>query len=235
MMVYNNTPATVFTLKRYNIQRPSQLSGRKLGAPGFDAGRRTFGAFAKYNDVQVANWTTMDPPLREQMLLSGEVEAITGFGFTSQLNLEAKGAKSDDIITFPFKDYGVKLYGNAIIASPKLIQEKPEALRAFLSAFTQGVKEVVRDPNDTINTILVRDPKANIKLETKRLQLAIDTVINSPDARREGFGRVHPVRLQQMAKQITDTLNTKQAVKAQDVWNGSFLPSPDVLDGVLRR
>jgi NitT/TauT family transport system substrate-binding protein len=32
----------------------------------------------------------MDPPLRETMLLRGDVDAITGFTFTSLLNLNAR-------------------------------------------------------------------------------------------------------------------------------------------------
>ena len=42
----------------------------------------------------------------------------------------------------PFADYGVKLYGNAIVASPKLIKENPAAVKAFLLAFAKGAKEI---------------------------------------------------------------------------------------------
>lgn len=44
----------------------------------------------------------MDPPLRETMLIRGDVDAITGFSFTSQLNLEARGAKPQDIVMQAF-------------------------------------------------------------------------------------------------------------------------------------
>ena len=59
----------------------------------------------------------MDPPLRETMLMRGDVDAITGFTFTSLLNLEARGAKADDVVVLLYPKYGVKLYGNVIIAS----------------------------------------------------------------------------------------------------------------------
>jgi len=85
----------------------------------------------------------MDPPLRETMLVRGDVDAITGFTFTSLLNLEARGAKAADVVVLPYADFGVKLYGNVIIASPKLIKENPAAIKAFLSAFTKGAKDVI--------------------------------------------------------------------------------------------
>ena len=40
MMVYNDTPAAVFSLKKSGIKKPADLAGKKLGAPVFDAGRR---------------------------------------------------------------------------------------------------------------------------------------------------------------------------------------------------
>jgi hypothetical protein len=42
MMVYNNTPASVMALKKSAIAKPADLTGKKLGAPVFDAGRRGF-------------------------------------------------------------------------------------------------------------------------------------------------------------------------------------------------
>src|SRR6478735_8042280 len=91
MMVYNNTPAAVLALKKSGIRKPADLSGRKIGAPVFDAGRRGFPIFAKANGIQNVQWTSMDPPLRETMLARGDIDAITGFSFTSLLNLEARG------------------------------------------------------------------------------------------------------------------------------------------------
>ena len=60
MMVYNNTPAAVLALKKSGITKPTDLSGKKLGAPVFDAGRRAFPIFAKANAIQNVTWTSMD-------------------------------------------------------------------------------------------------------------------------------------------------------------------------------
>ncbi|MEN9619483.1 MAG: hypothetical protein RL406_1720, partial [Pseudomonadota bacterium] len=195
MMVYNNTPASVMALKKSGIKTPADLAGKKLGAPVFDAGRRAFPIFAKENKVGTVTWVSMDPPLRETMLVRGDVDAITGFTFTSLLNIEARGVKADDVVVMQYPDLGVKLYGNAIIASPKLIKENPAALKAFLAAFAKGAKDVIADPAKAIETVKARDGIINVELETRRLKLAIDTVINSPDARAEGFGQVKGPRL----------------------------------------
>ena len=225
MMVYNNTPAAVLALKKSGIKTPADLSGKKLGAPVFDAGRKAFPIFQKANNVSNVAWTAMDPPLRETMLVRGDIDAITGFSFTSLLNLEARGAKTDDVVIMPYADFGVKLYGNVIIASPKLIKENPAAIKAFLSAFTKGAKEVMANPAASIEYVKQRDGIINVPLETRRLQMAIDAVVASPDARKEGFGQINPARMSLMASQVSDAFATKTRIDPAAVWNGSMLPS----------
>lgn len=225
MMVYNNTPAAVMALKKSGIKSPADLAGKKLGAPVFDAGRRGFPIFQKANNISNVTWVSMDPPLRETMLARGDIDAITGFSFTSLLNLEARGVKLADVVTLPYSEHGVKLYGNVIIASPKLVRENPAAVKNFLAAFARGAKEVMANPDASIQYVKARDGIINEDLEKRRLRMAIDAVIASPDARAEGFGQVNPGRLSLMASQVSDAFATKTRVKADEVWNGSMLPA----------
>jgi NitT/TauT family transport system substrate-binding protein len=238
MMVYNNTPAAVLSLKKNGIAKPADLVGKKLGAPVFDAGRRGFPIFAKANNLSAVTWTSMDPPLRETMLVRGDVDAITGFSFTSLLNLEARGIKTEEIVVLPYASHGVKLYGNVIIASPKLLKENPEAVKAFLRAFARGAKEVMANPDPSIEFVKARDGIINVDLEKRRLRMAIDAVIASPDARAEGFGQVVPGRLSLMASQVSDAFTTKTRVDAAAVWTDAFLPPKaelNILPAVMKK
>ena len=224
MMVYNNTPAAVLALKKSGITKPSDLNGKKLGAPGFDAGRKAFPIFAKANSISGVQWTSMDPPLRETMLVRGDIEAITGFSFTSLLNLEARGVKTEDIVVLPYPAHGVKLYGNVIIATPKILKENPAAVKAFLVAFSKGIKEVMAEPDPAIDYVKARDGIIDVALEKRRLRMAIDAVVASPDARAEGFGQVVPGRLALMASQVSDAFGTKTRIDPNAVWTDAYLP-----------
>ena len=225
MMVYNNTPAAVLALKKSGIKTPADLNGKKLGAPVFDAGRKAWPIFAKANNITGVTWTAMDPPLRETMLVRGDIEAITGFSFTSLLNLEARGIKADDVVILPYPSYGVKLYGNAVIVGEEFLKKNPEAVKAFLRAFTKGMKDVIADPKGSIATVKARDGIINEELETRRLQLALDATVLTADAKAEGFGEAKGGRLALMASQVSDAFGTKERVNAGAVWNGGYLPS----------
>jgi len=224
MMVYNDTPAAVLALRKSGIQKPGDLNGKKLGAPVFDAGRRAFPIFAKANGIGSVSWTSMDPTLRETMLVRGDVDAITGFSFTSLLNIEARGVKGSDVVVLAYPDWGVRMYGNAIIVSEPFLQKNPEAVKAFLRAFTKGMKDVVADPKAAIATLKARDGLVNEELELRRLKLALDATILTPDAKAEGFGEVRGPRLSLMASQVSDAFGTKNRIDPAAVWKDGFLP-----------
>jgi NitT/TauT family transport system substrate-binding protein len=226
MMVYNNTPAAVFALRKSGIKTPADLVGRRLGAPVFDAGRKAFPIFAKANNIDAAkvNWTAMEPPLRETMLARGDVDAITGFYFTSLLNLNARGVKDEDIVILPYAQYGVKLYGNVIIASEEFVKRNPEAVRAFLRAFTRGVRDVIADPVGSVQYVKARDPIIDVPLETRRLSLALQGSVVTADARAEGFGDISVPRLALMASQVNDAFGLKERIQPDRIFVGDFLP-----------
>jgi NitT/TauT family transport system substrate-binding protein len=73
---------------------------------------------------------------------------------------------------------------------PRCSRRTPAAVKAFLQAFTKGAKEVMANPDAAIAYVKARDGIVNVELEARRLRLAIDTVVASPDARAEGFGQV---------------------------------------------
>ena len=230
MMVYNNMPAAVFALKKSGIESPQDLTGKKLGAPVFDSGRKSWPIFAQTNEVGDVEWVSMDPPLRETMLVRGDVDAITGFYFTSLLNLEARGAKPEDIVAMRYADHGVRLYGNVIIVSERFIEQNPEAITAFLRAFTRGAAEVIADPSAAIQYVRQRDGIINVDLEERRLRLALESSVVTPDAIAEGFGRIDPPRLALMASQVSDAFQTENRVDPDVVWTDRFLPDAATLD-----
>ncbi|TWG83925.1 NitT/TauT family transport system substrate-binding protein [Cupriavidus gilardii J11] len=235
MMVYNNTPAAILALKKSGIRTPKDLNGKKLGAPVFDAGRRAFPIFAKANGLSAPafQWQAMDPTLRETMLARGDLDAITGFSFTSILNLNARGVKDEDIVLMPYPQYGVKLYGNAIVASEEFLKKNPEAVKAFLRAFAKSARDVIARPEEGVRAVKARDGIIDEKLETRRLKLALDSVVKSPDAKAEGFGRVSKPRLSLMASQVADAFATKGRINPDVLWTDAYLPSATELD-VLR-
>jgi NitT/TauT family transport system substrate-binding protein len=95
----------------------------------------------------------------------------------------------------PFPDHGVPLYGNAIITSDPSSEENPEAVEGFLRAFNRALAETLADPDGAIDYVYWRDGLIDVAMETRRFKLAIESVIDTPDARANGVGAVDEARL----------------------------------------
>ena len=90
------------------------------------------------------------------------------------------------------------------------------------------------DPKAATAIVKERDGLVNAELEERRLRLAIDSAIATPDARAEGFGAVAGPRLALMASQVADAYATKSRINPDAVWNGSFLPAKAELNDPAR-
>ncbi len=225
-VVYDGTPASVLARKDRGIESPADLAGKALAAPAFDTGYRAWGIFAAANDLEAGavEWQNVDPALRETLLVRGDVDAITGFYFTSLLNLEGRGMSEEQLTIMPFPDYGVPLYGNAISASEAFSEANPEAVEGFLRAFNRALAETLADPEGAIEYVRNRDALINVEMETRRLKLAIDSVIDTEEARANGAGDVDEQRLREAIQLVADAYDLPSVPEPERVFTSRFLP-----------
>ncbi|MGE5791522.1 MAG: ABC transporter substrate-binding protein, partial [Bacteroidota bacterium] len=122
-------------------------------------------------------------------------------------------------------EHGVRLYSNTIIANQKFIDSNPQAIAGFLRALTKGIREVVADPDAAIQYVKQRDPLIDEALEKRRLRLAIDTVIATPNFKASGIGAVNKLRLEDTVAQVVSAFGLKTTPNTDLIFNSSFLPS----------
>ncbi|AWI78769.1 MAG: taurine ABC transporter permease [Betaproteobacteria bacterium HGW-Betaproteobacteria-13] len=226
-MAYNSTPAAVFVLKKSGITKPADLAGKTLAAPIFDAGRKAWPAFAKANGLALdaVKWQTVEPAIRETLLARGDVDGITGFYFTSLLNLQARGVPADQIVALKYPDHGVEFYGNTLIASPKMLSEQPKAVEGFVRAFNKALKDTIADPDTAVLAVKERDPLINVALESQRLKLAINSVVITPETRSIGLGAVNPERLKRSVAEAATAFGLPATPDAGALFTSAYLPS----------
>ena len=225
-MVYNKPPYAIVTRKSRGITEPKQLEGKKLGAPPAGSTFAQWPLFAKLNNIDVAKVTieNIGIPVRAPMLAAGQIDAALGFSFRLYVDLKDRGVPVDDIVLMPMANYGLKLYGNAIIVNSKFAAEKPEAVKGFLRAFLKGLKETIRRPADAVDSILRRDDGAKSEVELERLRMAIRDNIVTPEVRANGFGAIDAARLEESIDQIALVHTFKAKPKPDDIFDASFLP-----------
>jgi NitT/TauT family transport system substrate-binding protein len=228
-MVYNKPPFSIVSRKSRGITKPKDLEGKRLGAPAGDGAFAQWPIFVQANGIDAPKVTIENVgfAVREPMLAAGQVDAITGFSFSAYISLKDRGVPVDDIVLLLMADYGVNLYGNAIIVHPKFAAEKPEALKGFLRAFLKGLKDTVHDPAHAVDSVLRRNEVAKKETELERLRMAVRDNILTPEVKRHGYGAVDPTRLETAIDQIALTykFKVKPNPNPSDIFDASFLPS----------
>jgi len=225
-MVYNKPAYAIVGRRSRGIAEPKNLEGKKLGAPPMSSTFGQWPLFAKLNGIDVSKVAveTIATPVRAPMLAAGQLDAVLGFSFRIYIDLKDRGVPVDDIVLLPMANYGLKLYGNAIIVHSKFAAEKPEAIKSFVQAFLRGLKEAVRRPGDAIDSVVKRDDVARKEVELERLRMAIGNNIVTPEVRADGYGAVAPARFEESIEQLALTYTFKTKPKLEDVFDASFLP-----------
>jgi NitT/TauT family transport system substrate-binding protein len=226
-MVYNLPPFAVIGRKSRGITKPKDLEGKTLGAPAPDGAYAQWPIFVQANGIDAAKVTieNVGVPVREPMLAAGQVDAITGFSFSSFINLKDKGVPVDDIVVLLMADYGVNLYGNAIIVNPKFAAEHPDAVKGFLRAFVKGLKETVKQPSTAVDSVLKRNDVAKKDVELERLNMAIRDNIVTAEVKANGYGGIDTARFAHAIDQIGLTYKFKaDKPKPEEIFDASYLP-----------
>jgi NitT/TauT family transport system substrate-binding protein len=228
-MVLNTPPFALLSLKKYEVREPKDLAGKNIGAPAGDAPRRLWPIFAKHAGVapDSVTWTNMAPPLREPALVKGDVKAISAFYFTGYLNLaDNLKVPESEIVAFKYSDYGVDLYGNAVIVRVDWLRAHEETARKFVAALTQGFKTVVKDPPAAIAHLKTVDPLINEATELKRLQLAMSANMLNAEVKKNGFGGIDPARMQRAIDQVVQYFELPSKPTVAQVFTDKYLPPP---------
>jgi NitT/TauT family transport system substrate-binding protein len=225
-MVYNTPPHAIMSIKGKGINSPKDLAGKTLAAPAGDAARRLFPVYAKAIgiDASKVNFVNVDAPLREPTLARGQADAITGFEFTSVLNLKAANVKEDDVNVFMYSDFLPNLYGNAVIVTREYASKNPDTVKAVLRAFTKSWKDTIAKPDEAVAAIIKRDPLLNPGLEKERLLRVLKRNIYVRDVELFGFGAVRKDRIGGAIKLISEAFGLPVKLTVDKVFSEAYLP-----------
>jgi NitT/TauT family transport system substrate-binding protein len=226
MMVYDTPAFSIVSLKKNGIAKPKDLEGKVLGAPAADGAYAQWPIFVEANkiDPSKVKIENIGFPVREPMLAQGKVDAITGFWFSSYMNLKANGVKDDDIVVLHMRDHGVDLYGNVIIANPDFLRFHPKAAHGFVRATIRGIQDTIKNPDAAIDSMMKRNPIAKRDVELERLKLSLQKNFVTPDVQKNGLGGVDMKRLERAIEQIGLTFQYSNKPKAADIFTAQYLP-----------
>jgi NitT/TauT family transport system substrate-binding protein len=225
-VMYNQPPFTIAVKADGPIKTAKDLEGKSIGGPANDGALKLFPAFCKIAkiDCTTIKLSNMQPNLRENMLMQGQVDGV--FGYVNTIRFSAKLAKIDEsqIRYIKYGDYGMDLYSNVIIVPKKMAKEHPELIKGFLNALNKGMQDSIKDPEASVAAVAKREPLINAKLERERFDATFADEMNHPEIKKIGLGNVDEDRLKRSIAIMVDALSLPRTPTVSEVWDPSFLP-----------
>ncbi len=224
---YDLNPNSVMVRKDGPIKKPADLAGKTLLGQPFNASRKLFPVFAKAQgfDGSTVKWENVAPDIGDTRFVKGDFDGAGYFFFTGLLNLKARGMGPEQLTVFRFSDWGMKSYGNGLVANPKAMNESPQAMAAFVKATTRGWIDCIADPKAGGAAIKAREPLAAEDIEVERLRLIVDGTMKTADTRANGWGAGTPARLQATIDETVAAFGLKSTPTVADFFSDKFLPS----------
>src|ERR1700712_1823726 len=163
----NQPPFTVAVKADSPIKTPKDFEGKTLGGAVGDGALKLFPALCKLTkiDCDKVKITNMQPNLREQMLMNGQVDGVFGYVNTIRFSAKLMGVEDGKIRYINYGDYGMDLYSNAIIVSKKLIAENPKAVEGFLRALNKGLVDSLKDIDASVAAVAKREQLIKVPVE----------------------------------------------------------------------
>ncbi|MFC0410294.1 ABC transporter substrate-binding protein [Roseomonas elaeocarpi] len=208
------------------IRAPKDLEGKTLAAPESDAGRQMFPAFAKAAgfDAAKVSWMTVNPELREPMLVQRRADGVTGLTTTTALSLKALGMDWPQQRILYYRDHGLDLYGSCFLTTRAYLQREPEAAKATLAALFRSLVYAQAHPDEAIAALRKAEPLTDVAIETERQKVVFDDMVASPAARRDGLSVVDAARLSRAVRTVEEAYGLTPRLTAEAVYTDAFLP-----------
>jgi NitT/TauT family transport system substrate-binding protein len=225
-MLYYRSPLSAGSFVKSGITKPADLDGRKIGAALTDGAFKLFPAYAKVAAVKADSikWEFGDLRLRETLLLKGDVDAILGFDSTMYFNFVRQGIAPADIRFLYFSDAGLNIYGNAILASKKILTTNPQAVRGFVLATAQGWRDAIKEPAAAAAALKKRSSLADEKLEREKLEWLIKNQLVTDESKADGLGGVRADRFANSLTTVANAFGLPAVPQPADVFTDKFLP-----------
>jgi NitT/TauT family transport system substrate-binding protein len=225
-MMYNRPPFTIAVRADSPIKTPKDLEGKTLGGAAGDGALKLFPAFCKITkiDCSTIKITNMQPNLREQMLMQGQVDGVFGYVNTIRFSAKLMGVDEKQIRWINYGDYGMDLYSNAIIVPKKLTKDNPVAVRGLIAAINHGLEDSLKDPDAAVAAVAKREPLIKVSVERERLDATLKDEMNHPEIAKIGLGNVDPDRLKKSIDILVEADQLPRTPTVDEIFTSAFLP-----------
>ena len=224
-IIYSQSPNGIKTRRDTGITCPKDLEGHTVGVPPGDAQRVLWPALAKANgiDMNKVALVNIKPGAKAQSLAARVVDAVFDW-IVGNVQYWQAGLGRDELVIIPWAAWGVNPYGNAIIASEKTIEERPDMLRRFLDATMKAWQWSLLHPDEAIEIFTNYNPEVPPLAALVRFVDDARNLVDCEQVRLHVLGWIDHDRMVETVNDINEYFEVERPVTAEEMYTTAFLP-----------
>lgn len=181
-------PSGVTCYKSANVDEPKDLEGKKVGVTTNSNAYQQYIAFLRKTNVDRGKIEEIPISGSGKEWLAGKVDCHALYPFISEALAKTKGKKVNSLVYY---DYGLKMYGQTIVANSDAIKEKPKLVRKVTQALVKALKFERENPDKALKIAFKQNPQIKSKkeyhTEVFRGRMALDKKLETPEKAGNGL------------------------------------------------
>jgi NitT/TauT family transport system substrate-binding protein len=221
MNVYANSPQGLYWLKSAGIKSVKDLAGKKIGNPAGDGARTMWPALAKANgvDPNSVTWVNIDANAKLGALKAKTIDATTSF-----FNLHHVFARElgEDMGFLAWKDAGINMYGNSIIANGPWLKTNRDKAEKFTKITQRAFAECTKTPDPCIKALV--EANGALLYDNELLNWHLVTMLmNDETSRTVALGWHDDKRMESDYKLVDEYLKMEKPYDVKTAYTNEFL------------
>jgi NitT/TauT family transport system substrate-binding protein len=187
--IYNKQPDANFTVKGSGITSIKDLAGRTIGTATFSSSNTIWPVFAAMNGLDVAkiNLQKVEVNTLAPLLAAGKIDATINWVTASPGTASVVKKAGKELVILPWSQYGLEGYGASLMASGRVIKERPELTARMVRAFAKSVAFVAVNPMGAAKALKAMVPDIDLETDAAECEIA-GGLIKNEISEKNGMG-----------------------------------------------
>jgi NitT/TauT family transport system substrate-binding protein len=223
MMVGQDSPLSIVTLKGSGITKPKDLEGKTLLLNPNGASAPLFKAFLRKTGIDKSKITIRNNTsdlANSTLLAKKRVDAYVGWQDFEVPSTKALGATPQ---VMPFRKYGVNVINTSVVTSDKTLKNAPNTVDAFVSASLHGWNYSKKHPKEAIKDLKKAFPAVDTGIALGQLKGQLN-LLHTEATMGKPIGWAAASDVADSQKTLRSVNLLKKKLPVSDYYTDKFIP-----------
>ncbi len=218
--------ALCFVSSRHNIETPSDLAGLSIGGGQTSPMQVIVPEWLELNGVsrESVELMQLDPSIVVNSLIEGQIDAGECWKGNSLAIFQKRAAAADlEIDWIDYSAFGLEIYGNGIVTSEAIIDERPEMARQFLAATYRGYAWVEDNRDAAAEIVVARYPVLDLAITRQQIDELADLMAGAGSR-----GWIEEQKVAQTLEFLSRAYDVEESIAVEDIFTTALLQSTPI-------